>query len=108
MVPIPYSLEKVGTILLSYNKAKDDIHPIVVRYYAKDLGRTVNFAAKVPSTNEELKQELRTSIKSGHRYAYENNRLSVTVPDVTTKARQSDVQDSTRRDQRFSRRIHKL
>ncbi|KAG9559803.1 hypothetical protein KCU71_g9636, partial [Aureobasidium melanogenum] len=99
MVPIPYSLEKVGTILLSYNKTKDDIHPIVVRYYAKDLGRTVNFAVKVPSTTEELKQELRTSIKSGRKYAYESDRLSVTVPDVTSKARQSDVQDSTRRDQ---------
>lgn len=108
MIPTEDPPSKVSTILLSYDKVKDDVHPVTVRYYVKNLGRTVNFSVKVPSTIEELKQELRTSIKSGHKYAYESDRLSVTVPDITTKARQSDVHDPTRRNQRLSRQVHKL
>jgi hypothetical protein len=34
---------------------------------------------KVPSTNEELKQELRTSMKSGGRYDYQSKRLGVSL-----------------------------
>ncbi|KAG9693844.1 hypothetical protein KCU95_g3000, partial [Aureobasidium melanogenum] len=70
---------KVSTILLEYDKVKDEPHQVTIKYYAKDLEGTVNFTAKVPSTIEELKQELRTSIKSGSRYDYQSNRLSVAV-----------------------------
>ncbi|KAH0343488.1 hypothetical protein KCU81_g5222, partial [Aureobasidium melanogenum] len=72
---------KVSTIMFRYDKLKDGPHPVTIRYYAKDLERTVNFTAKAPSTIEELKQEFRTSIKSGSRYDYQSDRLSVAVTD---------------------------
>ena len=81
MIPTEDPPSKVSTILLEYTRVKDDKHPVVITYYTKDLERTVDFTVKVPSTMEELKQELRTSIKSGSKYAYESDRLSVAVPD---------------------------
>ncbi|KAH0366076.1 hypothetical protein KCU65_g5549, partial [Aureobasidium melanogenum] len=81
MIPTEDPPSKISTILLEYDRVKDDPHSATIKYYAKDLQRTVNFTVKVPSTIEELKQELRTSIKSGSRYAYESDRLSVAIAD---------------------------
>jgi ribosomal protein L11 len=81
MTPSEDPPSKVSSILLSYDKVKDDTHPVVINYYAKDVKRSVNFTIKVPSTSEELKQELRTSIKSGEKYDYESDRLAVTFAD---------------------------
>lgn len=70
---------KVSSILLSYNEVKEKEHPVTVEYYAKDLKRLVNFTVKVPLTIEELKQELRTSLKSGMKYTYESDLIAVSV-----------------------------
>jgi hypothetical protein len=68
---------KVSCILLSYNRVKYNIHPVVINYYAKDINRSAQLTIRVPSTNEELKQELRTSMKSGRKYGYESELLAV-------------------------------
>jgi ribosomal protein L11 len=77
MIPSEDPPSKVSSILLSYDRLKDNIHPVIINYYAKDIKRSVQFTVKVPSTNEELKQELRTSMKSGRNYDYESERLAV-------------------------------
>jgi hypothetical protein len=77
MTPSEDPPSKVSTILISYDRLKDNIHPIIINYYAKETKRSVNFIVKVPSTNEELEQELRTSMKSGRKYDYESDRLAV-------------------------------
>jgi hypothetical protein len=77
MIPTEHPPAKVSSILISYDRLKDNIHPIIINYYAKETKRSVNFIVKVPSTNEELKQELRTSMKSGRKYDYESDRLAV-------------------------------
>jgi ribosomal protein L11 len=81
MTPSEDPPSKVSTILLSYDRVKDNIHPVVINFYAKDIKRSVNFTVKVPSTTEELKQELRTSMKSGRRYDYDSERLAVKLAD---------------------------
>ena len=81
MIPSEDPPSKVSSILLSYDRVKDDIHPVVINYYAKDVKRSVDFTVKVPSTSEELKQELRTSLKSGRKYDYESDRLTVAFAD---------------------------
>jgi hypothetical protein len=77
MTPSEDPPSKVSTILISYDRLKDDIHPVIIILYAKDIQRSVQFTVKMPSTNEELKQELRTSMKSGRKYEYESERLAV-------------------------------
>jgi ribosomal protein L11 len=77
MIPSEDPPSKFSSILLSYDRLKDNIHPVIINYYAKDIKRSVQFTVKVPSTNEELKQELRTSMKSGRKYDYESERLAV-------------------------------
>ncbi len=72
---------KVSSILLSYDEVKEQEHLVTVKYYAKDLNRVVKYTAKMPLTIEELKQELRTSLKSGTKYAYESDRIAICVAD---------------------------
>jgi hypothetical protein len=81
MVPLEDPPSKVRSVLLSYDRVKDNIHPVVINYYAKDINRSVQVTVRVPSTNEELKQELRTSMKSGWKYGYESERLAVGFAD---------------------------
>jgi len=64
-----------------YDEVKNDVHPVSVNFYAKDTGRSVKFTVKMPTTTEELKQELRTSIKSGKKYDYESELLAVAFAD---------------------------
>jgi hypothetical protein len=77
MIPSEDPPSKVSSILLSYDRLKDNIHPVIINYYAKNIKRSVKFTVKVSSTNEELKQELRTSMKSGRKYDYESELLAV-------------------------------
>jgi hypothetical protein len=81
MIPSEDPPSKVSSILISYDRLKDNIHPVIIDFYAKDIERFVNFTVKVPSTNEELKQELRRSMKSGRKYDYESGRLAVGFAD---------------------------
>jgi ribosomal protein L11 len=81
MIPSEDPPAKVSSILLSYNEVKNNVHPVMINYYAKNIQRSVAFTVKVPSTNEELKQELRTSMKSGRRYDYQSKRLGVAFTD---------------------------
>jgi hypothetical protein len=81
MIPTEHPPAKVSTILLSYDRLKNNIHPVTIDYYAKDIKRSVNVTVKLPSTNEELKQELRTSMKSGRKYDYDSERLAVKLAD---------------------------
>ena len=77
MIPTEHPPSKVSSILMMYDEVKDNIHPVVVNYYAKDIERYVAFIIKVPTTNEELKQELRTSIKSAKKCESESDSLAV-------------------------------
>jgi hypothetical protein len=77
MTPSEDPPAKVSSILISYDEVKNNTHPVTVNYYAKNIQRSVAFTGKIPSTNEELKQELRTSMKSGRRYDYQSIRLGV-------------------------------
>jgi hypothetical protein len=79
MIPTEDPPSKVSSILMSYDEVKNNTHPVIVNYYAKNVHRSVAFTVKVPSTNEELKQELRTSMKSGGRYDYQSKRLGVSL-----------------------------
>jgi ribosomal protein L11 len=81
MTPSEDPPSKVSSILLTYDRLKDNIHPVIINYYAKDIKRSVEFTVKVPSTSEELKQELRTSMRSGRKYDYDSERLAVCVAD---------------------------
>lgn len=58
-------VSNVSCILLSYDRVENDIHPVAVSYYAEDVGCSVEFMVKVSLMNEELEQELVTSIKLG-------------------------------------------
>jgi len=77
--PTEHPPAKVSSILLSYNKHNQDIHPIVIKYYAKDIKCFVDFTVKIQSTGEELKQEARGSIRSGRKYDHRSDRLDVGV-----------------------------
>lgn len=67
----------VSSVLLSYDKVKDESHPVTVTYYTKAVGRTIICKIKTPLTSEELKQELRTMMKSGKKYDYDGDRIAV-------------------------------
>lgn len=87
MTPSEDPPSKVSSILLSYDRVRHNIHPVVIDYYAKSIQRSVTFTVKVPSTNEELKQELRTSMKSGRKYDYQSKRLGVALTDDDESSR---------------------
>lgn len=72
---------KVSSILLSYDKVKENTHPVSVNYYSKDKDRLACYTVKSALTIEELKQELRASIKSGRKYDYENDRIAIGFAD---------------------------
>jgi hypothetical protein len=79
MTPSEDPPSKVSSILMSYDEVKNNIHPVIINYYAKNIQRSVAFTVRVPSTKEELKQELRTSMKSGRRYDFQSDRLGVAL-----------------------------
>jgi len=81
MTPSEDPPSKVSCVLMFYDRLKNDMHPVTVNYFAKDVGRFIEFTVKVPTTTEELKQELRTSIKSGRKYDYESELLAVAFAD---------------------------
>lgn len=69
----------LSTILLSYDKIQNDPHPVTISLYANNIKRTVNYTIKVRLTIENLKQELRDSLKSGRKYDYENDCIKVSL-----------------------------
>jgi hypothetical protein len=82
MTPTEDPPSKVSTLLLLYDNVKDNPHPITLTLaYSKDNPRLVNYTVKVPITSEELKQELRASLKSGRKYDYESDRITVSFAD---------------------------
>jgi len=81
MIPTENPPAKVSCILLLYNNVKEETHPVTVKYYSKDVNRLVNYTIKLPLTIEELKQELRASLKSGRKYAYESDHIAIGFAD---------------------------
>lgn len=81
MTPFEDPPSKVSCVLMLYERSKSDIHPATVNYFAKDVGRFIRFTVKVPTMTEELKQELRTSFKSGRKHDYESELLAVAFAD---------------------------
>lgn len=69
----------VSTILMSYDKVKEEDHPVTISFFAERLSRAINYTVKVPLTIEELKQALRTSMKSGRKYDYEDDFITVSL-----------------------------
>jgi len=67
----------VSSVLLSYDKVKHESHPVTVIYYSEAVSRTINCKVKTPLTSEELKQELRTMMKSGKKHDYDGDRIAV-------------------------------
>lgn len=51
--PTEHPPAKLSSILSSYNKHKQDIHPIVINHYAKDINCFVDFTVKIQSCTGE-------------------------------------------------------
>lgn len=65
----------VSSVLLSYDRFKDEKHPVTVTYHSKPVSRAINCKVKTPLISEELKQELRTMMKSGRKLDYDGDQI---------------------------------
>ena len=85
LIPMESPPGKISSILLLYDRIREDNHPVTVSnsvsYYSKDVCRLVCYTVKVPPTIEQLKQELRASLKSGRRYEIENDCIATSFTD---------------------------
>jgi hypothetical protein len=88
MTPTKDLPSKVSTLLLLYDNVKDNPYPITLTLaYSKDNLRLVNYTIKVLITSKELKQELRASLKSGRKYDYESNYITVSFANNSERVR---------------------
>ena len=68
-------------MLMLYDNVKEETHPVTVSYYSRDIKRLVDYTVKSPLTLEALHQELRASMKSGRKYAYESDYIRTSFAD---------------------------